>query len=260
MEKNKSELGGTFSDAVSEALGHYVYRLIDPRNGETFYVGKGQGNRIFHHARNGGIPESDDDAMSPKNERITAIKKAGLQVLHVIHRHNIQKDAVNEVEAALIDAYPGLSNDQGGIGSRDRGPMHAQEIIEKYDLPPLAFDPPYRLILINVNAIEDRSTCENILTQVRFAWRLDPHRASKAEYVLAVRRGVVIGVFQAARWKPATKTNFPEFGVDRPGRYGFHPGKPVDNLIWREFAGVFGKRIINKEMLHVQNPIRYWKI
>ena len=35
-----------FPQEVIEALGHYVYRLIDPRNGETFYVGKGQGDRM----------------------------------------------------------------------------------------------------------------------------------------------------------------------------------------------------------------------
>ena len=28
-----------------------VYRLIDPRNGETFYVGRGKGNRVFSHIR-----------------------------------------------------------------------------------------------------------------------------------------------------------------------------------------------------------------
>ena len=33
----------SFPPEVVQALGHYVYRLIDPRNGETFYVGKGQG-------------------------------------------------------------------------------------------------------------------------------------------------------------------------------------------------------------------------
>ena len=38
-----------FTSDVEKALGHYVYRLIDPRNGETFYVGKGQGNRVFAH-------------------------------------------------------------------------------------------------------------------------------------------------------------------------------------------------------------------
>ena len=38
---------------VQEELGNYVYRLIDPRNGETFYVGKGKGNRIYAHIHEG---------------------------------------------------------------------------------------------------------------------------------------------------------------------------------------------------------------
>jgi hypothetical protein len=36
-----------FSDAVTKMLGNYVYRLVDPRNAETFYVGKGVKNRVF---------------------------------------------------------------------------------------------------------------------------------------------------------------------------------------------------------------------
>lgn len=34
-----------FASEVAVQLKTYVYRLIDPRNGETFYVGKGTGNR-----------------------------------------------------------------------------------------------------------------------------------------------------------------------------------------------------------------------
>jgi len=40
-----------FPEEVCVKLGNYVYRLIDPRNGETFYVGKGKGNRVFVAAR-----------------------------------------------------------------------------------------------------------------------------------------------------------------------------------------------------------------
>jgi len=40
-----------FSSEVIKKLAYYVYRLIDPRNGETFYVGKGKGNRVFHHVK-----------------------------------------------------------------------------------------------------------------------------------------------------------------------------------------------------------------
>ena len=35
-----------FSPKEQESLGRYIYRLIDPRNGETFYVGQGKGNRV----------------------------------------------------------------------------------------------------------------------------------------------------------------------------------------------------------------------
>ena len=41
----------SFPADVARRLKTYVYRLIDPRNGETFYVGKGQGNRVFAHIR-----------------------------------------------------------------------------------------------------------------------------------------------------------------------------------------------------------------
>jgi hypothetical protein len=41
----------SFPAGVAEQLKWYVYRLIDPRNGETFYVGKGRDNRVFAHAR-----------------------------------------------------------------------------------------------------------------------------------------------------------------------------------------------------------------
>ena len=33
-----------FTHEVCEKIGYYVYRLVDPRNGQTFYVGKGKGN------------------------------------------------------------------------------------------------------------------------------------------------------------------------------------------------------------------------
>ncbi len=74
----------------SPRAGHYVYRLIDPRNGETFYVGKGRGNRVFQHVRASDIEGvEDEDAVSLKMSRIRAILGAGLNVIHVIHRHEI---------------------------------------------------------------------------------------------------------------------------------------------------------------------------
>jgi hypothetical protein len=109
---------GSFPVGVSERLKTYVYRLIDPRNGETFYVGKGRGDRVFSHVR----AEIDgDDLGNNKLQRIRTIRLAGFEVAHVIHRHGMDDKTAFEVEAALIDAYPGLTNVVGGTGSGDDG-------------------------------------------------------------------------------------------------------------------------------------------
>ncbi len=50
----------SFPSDVAAKLKFYVYRLIDPRNGETFYVGKGKGNRVFSHIRAAEGLEGDD--------------------------------------------------------------------------------------------------------------------------------------------------------------------------------------------------------
>ena len=75
----------SFPPDVAEKLKIYVYRLIDPRNGETFYVGKGQGNRVFCHIR--AEQNLADDDFANKLKRIREIRLAGFDVGHVIHRH-----------------------------------------------------------------------------------------------------------------------------------------------------------------------------
>src|ERR1700674_2809920 len=104
----------SFPPEVSRELKTYVYRLIDPRNGETFYVGKGQGNRVFSHIRAEQNLEGDD--LDNKVKRIREIRLAGFEVAHVIHRHGMDKTTAFEVESALLDAYPGLTNIVGGAG------------------------------------------------------------------------------------------------------------------------------------------------
>jgi hypothetical protein len=76
-----------FPAAVAVKLKTYVYRLIDPRNGETFYVGKGRGNRVFSHIY--AEQNLEGDEIDNKLKRIREIRLAGLEVGHVIHRHGL---------------------------------------------------------------------------------------------------------------------------------------------------------------------------
>ena len=249
-----------FTAKVCKELGNYVYRLIDPRNGETFYVGKGTGNRVFHHVNAEIKGESDkaDDDTSRKMDRIHAIRNAGLEVIHIIHRHKIDKEAVFDVEAAVIDAFSGLTNIAGGHGSNYRGPMHAAQIIDKYQLPEITDDPKHKLVLININKL-DKSGFDEIYKQTRFSWRINVNRAKKADYILSVVRGVVVAAIRAEKWDKATKENFPDIPSDEPGRFAFKGTKAPDD-IWETYVGKRGKRIVNADMKHVQYPIRYWKI
>src|SRR5437868_1331360 len=126
-----------FPSGVADHLKWYVYRLIDPRNGETFYVGKGKGNRVFDHVKGALVAEDDEDAIDLKFQRLKNIETAGLEVAHVIHRHNVDTEEIAyQIEAALIDAYPGLTNRVGGHGSGDYGARHVTQIIADYEAQP----------------------------------------------------------------------------------------------------------------------------
>jgi hypothetical protein len=185
-----------FTPEVSEKLGYYVYRLIDPRNGETFYIGKGRGNRVFNHVA--GALGGDSDGESEKLERIRLIHLRGLEVGHVVHRHGMDEATAFQVEAALIDAYPGLANEQAGHGSNDYGPAHTSEIIEQYAAKEAVFHHNVLIINISRTAVE-----KGVYEAVRGTWKLDPKRARAVDVVLAVLQGLIVGVFMADEWMPA---------------------------------------------------------
>ncbi len=132
-----------------------------------------------------------------------AIRLAGFEVGHVIHRHGMDEKTALQVEAALMDAYPGLTNVAGGAGN-ERGAMHAQEVLEQYGAAPAVFH--HKAVLINVN----RSALDASLYEAtRYAWKISKARATQAEVVLATVHGVIWGVFVADEWLAAIPEHFP---------------------------------------------------
>ena len=60
-------------------------RLIDPRNGQTFYVGKGKGNRLYAHINDTlknfdgkSYIDKDEDEIAAKIKQIREIRTSGL--------------------------------------------------------------------------------------------------------------------------------------------------------------------------------------
>jgi len=211
-----------FPSEVHDQLKYYVYRLIDPRTGQTFYVGKGKGNRVFEHAKN-AIDLGDDDELTDKSRTIQEIINAHLDVVHVIHRHGIEDEQTAfEVEAALIEAYPNLTNRAGGHDNSERGCAHADQLIRKYKLKPI--NPEHNLLAISIGRSLDNKN-RSIYDAVRMFWRISEDRARSAEYILAHRGGIVLDVFIADKWADSSDEAFSEYIPDghvyNPPRKGF---------------------------------------
>ncbi len=237
-----------FPPEVIEKLGFYVYRLIDPRNGETFYVGKGKANRVFQHARAAVKLLEEGDETTNKIKQIREIQQAGLQVGHVIHRHGMDEATAFQVEAALMDAYPGIHNDASGIGSGDYGCMHAIEVITKYRADPAEFR--HKVILITVNrSLEVKS----LYDATRFAWKISQSKAKQAEVILPVVKGIIKGAFVATEWLPATTENFPGW-PNHPDRVAFNGHEAPEPIV----SLYLNKRVPEKyRQQGAANPIRY---
>ena len=130
-----------FSKEAIDNLKYYVYKLIDPRDGKVFYIGKGKGNRVFSHINLSLRYESRDEEISDKISLIREIKNDGLDVITIIHRHGINdEDTAYQVEAALIDEYNNLTNIQGGHNSNDYGPINVNQVENIYRLEKLVID------------------------------------------------------------------------------------------------------------------------
>ena len=245
----------SFPSSVVEQLKWYVYRLIDPRNGETFYVGKGQGNRVFAHA-NGLVADDANDVSDPKLQRIKEIQAAGLEVGHIIHRHGIGSPQIAyEVEAALIDAYPGLTNKVRGHGARDYGSRHVEQIIDEYAGEEFEVKEPLMLISIGRLFYER----EDPYDAVRFAWKVNLNRVGRYKLVLARVRGMVVGAYRPEKWLLAVTENFPDLArryviPNLPDRQGF-VGQPAEQETWDYYVR---KQVPSKyRRKGIQSPVLY---
>ena len=126
------------------------------------------------------------------------INVKGLKPIHVIHRHGLSPNVAVEVEAALIDCYPGLTNEVAGEGSFERGSATVQEIERQYVAAVMEPDEGHKLLYIKTKA--STVAALGLYEAVRAAWRIGD-RVREADYVIAVVDQVCSGVFVADRWE-----------------------------------------------------------
>ena len=240
-----------FPPGVADQLGYYVYALRDPRSdqrGRIFYVGKGVGDRVYHHAR-AALEEADPQAcVSLKLDTIRAIRDAGMEVGVEIVRHCMSEPVAFEVEAGLIDglrlAGTDLTNLVTGMESVKRGWHPLQELIALYAAQPLGSTDD-RLVLIKINRLYKPTMSDAEIYEVtRKWWRCNPER--RPAIALAVYHGVVRAAYRIETWQQAAVEDGAPIG-----RWAFE-GRPSDDLteryLWKSVHHLVGS---------AQNPISY---
>jgi hypothetical protein len=110
---------------------YYVYQLIDPRDGQPFYVGKGQGDRAKTHLTNVG-----KDRNQYKDNKIAAIRSEGLEPqIEYIAENIIDENLAYNIEAQMISHYGRKGYEENGILTNvcadNRPPNHKGKTYEE---------------------------------------------------------------------------------------------------------------------------------
>lgn len=185
-----------FNQKALENLGYYVYKLIDPRNGKVFYIGKGKGNRVYDHVQGANLELDKEENINLKLLTINEIKNEGLEVIHIIHRYGLTEKEAFEVEAALIDEYTGLTNIQSGHNS-DYGPLNTEQINKKYSLEEIEeFDEEDKVLIIKIRRTSLEEHDNNYYETCRKSWVINKSRVDSVKQVVAVLDGVVKAVYK----------------------------------------------------------------
>jgi hypothetical protein len=240
-----------FSEKARRKLKYYVYLYIDPRDGVVFYVGKGTGNRCFHHMKD--VRESD------KVARIKDLYKLGQRPEIEILKYGLSETQALLVEATAIDllGIKSLTNLARGHGSRVGSRASVEEIAAQLDAKPAKIRSDHPCVLININRMfRYGMTPTQLYDATRSAWKVSPDRHD-AQYAMSVYQGVVREVYTIAHWLPEGET----LRNDDPNRK-----RPIDPSRY-EFVGRIADEdvrtlYIDRSVAHLsspgaQNPIRY---
>ena len=192
-----------FSEKSILALGdYYVYGLIDPRNNQFFYIGKGTGNRVFEHERESmNCPDSE----KLKLKTISEIKARGLEVRKIIINSDLTEEEAYAAEASLINAFNyigkiGLTNIAAGHHSAEALSVEDFEIIN--GAVELSMESiRHRILVIKINKLYRRDMDRGELyNSVRGIWRASLQKVRSVDYVFGVYNSLIVAVYKPTEW------------------------------------------------------------
>ena len=202
--KSKPSIKLFSEKAVEQLNGFYVYALIDPRNNQVFYIGKGIGNRVFsHEIESGKSPKSE----KAKLKRIQEIEAAGFDVKRIIVNWSMTESEAFAAEAALINMLSFLSADMltNAVAGHH---VHEAMTVEDFDLLYGAEhlkqeDIQHSIMVIKINKLYRKGmNPKELYDIVRGNWRASMASIQKrnVEYVFGVYNQLIVAVYKPDEW------------------------------------------------------------
>lgn len=192
-----------FSEKSLIALGNfYMYGLIDPRNNQLFYIGKGKDNRVFEHEKE-SINSIDSDKLKLKT--ILEIKNAGLEVKKIIINSNLTEQEAFVAEASLINAFNYISDTRltNIVSGHHSSEALSVEEFEKINgaIPLQENDIKHKILVIKINQLYQKEMDEHSIYEVvRGIWRASIEKAKTVDYVFGVYNSLIIAVYKPTKW------------------------------------------------------------
>ena len=223
-----------FDSVAEQEIKFYVYALIDPRNKKIFYVGKGHGNRWYHHIKEANA--ADPNSASLKLKTIQDIHDSGNAVKVFIVRHGIENEKVAyEIEAAVMSACEliqeygvgtsavELLNIAGEHGS-DKGVLSVLDIQLAYnagEAPPIT----EQVVILKISKRWKFGMRPADLMESTWGWWPYRKEMNQAKFAFAVSSGIIRGVYKIEKWRERKEGDRGWTRGEKPGtRWGFPDG------------------------------------
>jgi uncharacterized protein len=237
-----------FAPEMTNILKSYVYIYVDPRNGESFYVGRGKGNRSFAHL--------NERTKMKKVARIFEIRKSGAEPRIELLRYGMTIEEASLVEAAAIDllGFSKLTNAVRGNHRGTFGRISSKDLITMLTARPARIEHEAILVLINRLYRSDMSAGE-LYEATRGIWKIGSKR-DRVEYAMAVYQVIIREVYRIREWLPAGTLKYETRDSTKfkgSGRWEFKG--EVANDVRDQYVGFSVRHILTK----ARNPIRYIK-
>jgi hypothetical protein len=159
-----------------------------------------------------GVPDDEDDGLSPKRERIAEMLRQGFEPTKYIIREALTPLQALLIEATLISVLDwqlrgSLTNQVAGHGTTNFGLKTVEELEATKGEPFRLSDVPglqegEEVVAINVNRrwAEVKARQSSLIDISKGSWKLSKERANRCRFAVIQANGIVSGVFQFKRW------------------------------------------------------------